>query len=160
LLKKLTREIARKEVETWKKVIRVITHELNNSLAPISSLIGSAQKISATGSGMEMLPEIYASIGNRASHLQSFIEEYARFARLPKPRAQPVAWDPFIAQIHRLVDFQLAEVASRNTEFDPAQLEQVLINLLRMLRSRLATGETACGAAERQGGIDCRGRPG
>ncbi len=132
LLKKLTREIARKEVETWKKVIRVITHELNNSLAPISSLIGSAQKIAATGSGTEMLPEIYASIGNRASHLQTFIEEYARFARLPKPRPQRVAWRPFINQIHRLVEFQLAgDLPADDAEFDPVQLEQVLINLLK-----------------------------
>ena len=132
LLKKLTREIARKEVETWKKVIRVITHELNNSLAPISSLIGSAQKIAATGSGTEMLPEIYASIGNRASHLQTFIEEYARFARLPKPRTQRVAWQPFIDQIRRLVDFQLADnLPAEDAEFDAAQLEQVLINLFK-----------------------------
>ena len=132
LLKKLTREIARKEVETWKKVIRVITHELNNSLAPISSLIGSAQKIAATGSGTEMLPEIYASIGNRASHLQTFIEEYARFARLPKPRLQRIAWKPFINQIHRLVNFQLVgDLPANDAEFDPVQLEQVLINLLK-----------------------------
>lgn len=132
LLKKMTREIARKEVETWKKVIRVITHEMNNSLAPITSLMGSAQKITATGSGTEKLQEIYASIGNRANHLQSFIEEYARFARLPKPRVQPVVWKEFIAQIHRLVDFQLADsLPDDPAEFDPVQMEQVLINLLK-----------------------------
>jgi len=143
LLKKLTREIARKEVDTWKKVIRVITHELNNSLAPISSLIGSAQKIAATGSGAEMLPEIYASIGNRASHLQAFIEAYARFARLPKPRPQKVAWKPFIDQIHRLVDFELAApLPAGAAEFDPVQVEQVLINLFKnAVESGSAAGE-------------------
>jgi len=143
LLKKLTREIARKEVDTWKKVIRVITHELNNSLAPISSLIGSAQKIAATGSGNELLPEIYATIGNRASHLQTFIEEYARFARLPKPRLQRVNWQSFIDQIHRLVDFEMAEdLPAADAEFDPVQLEQVLINLFKnALESGSPTGE-------------------
>jgi nitrogen fixation/metabolism regulation signal transduction histidine kinase len=132
LLKKLTREIARKEVETWKKVIRVITHEMNNSLAPISSLIGSAQKIAATGAGTEKLPEIYTSIGNRASHLQTFIEEYARFARLPKPRPQRVAWQAFVDQMHRLVDFEMADdLPVAEAEFDPVQMEQVLINLFK-----------------------------
>ena len=76
LFKKLTREIARQEVDTWKKVIRVITHELNNSLAPIASLTSSARKISASGNGTEKLDDIYQSIGNRASHLQTFIEQY------------------------------------------------------------------------------------
>jgi len=132
LLKKMTREIARKEVETWKKVIRVITHEMNNSLAPIRSLISSAQKISASGVGTEKLEEIYASIGNRAAHLQSFIEQYAQFARLPKPRVRKVEWAPFISQLRRLVEFELAEdLPGETAEFDPVQVEQVLINLIK-----------------------------
>jgi nitrogen fixation/metabolism regulation signal transduction histidine kinase len=91
-------------VDTWKKVIRVITHELNNSLAPITSLTASAQKISASGTGTEKLEDIYASIGNRANHLQTFIEPYARFARLPKPRVAKVAWPGFVDQLGRLVN--------------------------------------------------------
>ncbi len=132
LFKRLTREIARKEVETWKKAIRLITHELNNSLAPITSLTSSAMKISASGTGSEKLKEIYESIGNRATHLQSFIEQYARFARLPTPRIQSVAWPDFIDQLKRLVDFNLAEELPPDpAHFDPVQLEQVLINLLK-----------------------------
>ena len=132
LIKKMTREIARAEVDTWKKVIRVMTHEMNNSLAPIRSLMVSAQTITARGIGTEKLQEIYASIGNRASHLQSFIEEYARFARLPKPRPQRVTWVDFVAQIRRLVDFQLVEVLPLEPAiFDPVQMEQVLINLIK-----------------------------
>jgi len=132
LLKKLTREIARKEVETWKKLIRVITHEMNNSLAPISSLMSSAKKISARGGDGEKLDEIYASIGNRASHLQSFIEQYARFARLPKPRIQSVTWQEFLQPLHRMAQFQLAgDLPEEPGEFDPVQMEQVLINLLK-----------------------------
>lgn len=145
LLKKMTREIARKEVETWKKLIRVITHELNNSLAPITSLIGSAQKISASGNDLDKLEEIYASIGNRASHLQSFIEEYARFARLPKPRLQEVEWAAFIEPIRRLVGFQMAEEApSDHARFDPAQMEQVLLNLLANAAESGSAPEDIC----------------
>jgi signal transduction histidine kinase len=132
LFKRLTREIARKEVETWKKAIRLITHELNNSLAPITSLTSSAMKISASGTGSEKLKEIYESIGNRATHLQTFIEQYARFARLPTPRVQSVAWPAFIEQLKRLVDFNLAEeLPPCPAHFDPVQMEQVLINLLK-----------------------------
>ena len=132
LFKRLTREIARKEVETWKKAIRLITHELNNSLAPITSLTSSAMKITASGSGSEKLKDIYESIGNRATHLQSFIEQYARFARLPTPRIQSVSWPGFIEQLRRLVDFNLAEALPSNpATFDPVQMEQVLINLLK-----------------------------
>lgn len=132
LFKRLTREIARKEVETWKKAIRLITHELNNSLAPISSLTSSAIKISDTGNGTEKLRDIYQSIGNRAKHLQSFIEQYARFARLPTPRIQTVDWADFVEQLGRLVDFNLAEdLPETSAQFDPVQLEQVLINLLK-----------------------------
>ena len=132
LIKKMTREIARSEVETWKRVIRVMTHEMNNSLAPIRSLMASAQTITARGSGTEKLQDIYASIGNRASHLQSFIEEYARFARLPKPRLQQVTWESFVAQIRRLVDFHLVDdLPQEPAVFDPVQMEQVLINLIK-----------------------------
>jgi nitrogen fixation/metabolism regulation signal transduction histidine kinase len=132
LFKQLTREIARREVDTWKKVIRVITHELNNSLAPIASLTASAKKIAASGSGGEKLEEIYESIGNRASHLQTFIEQYARFARLPQPRLRTVSWPGFTEQIRRLVQFNLAgKLPTESAVFDPVQMEQVLINLLK-----------------------------
>lgn len=143
LLKKLTREIARKEVETWKKLIRVITHELNNSLAPITSLMASAQKLADMGGDRDKMKEIYTSIGNRASHLQSFIAEYARFARLPKPRVQTVQWNTLVDQLHRLIDFRLAEPLPEMTaELDPVQMEQVLINLIKnAVESGSASGD-------------------
>jgi two-component system, NtrC family, nitrogen regulation sensor histidine kinase NtrY len=64
--------------------------------------------------------------------LQSFIEDYAKFARLPKPRFQRVGWSEFIHQLGRLVEFELAgELPDQPAEFDPVQMEQVLINLLK-----------------------------
>ena len=145
LIKKMTREIARAEVETWKKVIRVMTHEMNNSLAPIRSLMASAQTITARGTGTEKLLDIYASIGNRASHLQSFIEEYARFARLPKPRPQPVVWEVFVAQIRRLVEFRLVgDLPLEPAAFDPVQMEQVLINLIKNAAESGSPPEEIC----------------
>ena len=105
LFKRLTRELARREVETWKKVIRLITHELNNSLAPLQSLNESARKIRDRGKGEGQLQDIYESMGRRMAHLQDFIEQYAKFARLPSPKPREVNWMDFIGQLAQLVPF-------------------------------------------------------
>ncbi|MDX1381432.1 MAG: ATP-binding protein [Xanthomonadales bacterium] len=131
LFKQLTREIARREVATWKKVIRVITHEINNSLAPIASLTRSARKLAESGDHSK-LDEVFAAIGNRAEHLQGFIEQYARFARLPAPRVVEVDWPDFVAELRGLAGFELAEELPQEPGyFDPLQMQQVVINLLK-----------------------------
>ena len=86
LLKQLTREINSQEVATWKKVIRVIAHELNNSLAPISSLAHSGQILARAPPDPEQLVRVFSTIEDRARHLAGFIEGYAQFAKLPQPR--------------------------------------------------------------------------
>jgi len=132
IYKQLTREIARQEVETWKKVIRVISHELNNSLAPISSLSNSARIMLKQQPDLERLDDIFNSISNRSQHLHSFIENYARFARLPKPNIQAVSWQQFISQLQQLAQFNFkGDYPEQPGTFDPSQLEQALINLLK-----------------------------
>ena len=69
---RLTRELARQEVATWKKVIRVISHELNNSLAPIRSLSHSGARVRAQGR-QSRLGTVFATIAERTHHLESFI---------------------------------------------------------------------------------------
>ena len=131
LLKQLTRELAAQEVVVWKKVIRVIAHELNNSLAPIRSLAHSGSLLAA---GVESadLERVFATIGDRASHLATFIEGYAKFAKLPKPRPVPVAWQPFLARIAAAQPFRIeGSLPQREATFDVGQLEQVMINLLK-----------------------------
>src|SRR5262245_10099098 len=93
LLKQLTREINSQEVATWKKVIRVIAHELNNSLAPISSLAHSGQILASAPPDPEQLARVFSTIEDRARHLAGFIDGYAQFAKLPQPRVAPVSWD-------------------------------------------------------------------
>jgi len=131
LLRQLTAELRRQEVQTWKKVIRVISHELNNSLAPIASLAHSGAELLRRGQ-LERLPNALATIEDRARHLEGFIRDYARFAKLPAPRAEPVPWSAFLAQLRTQVDF-VAEGASDEhvLRFDTAQLEQALLNLLK-----------------------------
>ena len=131
LLRQLTAELRRQEVQTWKKVIRVISHELNNSLAPIASLAHSGAELLRRGQ-LERLPTALATIEERARHLEGFIRDYARFAKLPAPRLEAVAWTRFLAQLRTQVEF-VAEgnVDDRVGRFDVAQLEQGLLNLLK-----------------------------
>ena len=131
LLRQLTAELRRQEVQTWKKVIRVISHELNNSLAPIASLAHSGAELLRRGQ-LERLPNALATIEDRARHLEGFIRDYARFAKLPSPRLDAVPWSQFLAQLRTQVDF-VAEGAIDDhvARFDAAQLEQGLLNLLK-----------------------------
>lgn len=130
LLKQLTRELAAQEVAIWKKVIRVIAHELNNSLAPISSLVHSGRLLAREGP--PQLERVFTTIGERTAHLTSFIDGYARFAKLPRPRPGPVSWSDFIASLEGAMRFRAeAPLPQRQAHFDAGQLEQVMINLLK-----------------------------
>lgn len=131
LLRQLTAELRRQEVQTWKKVIRVISHELNNSLAPIASLAHSSAELLRRGQ-TERLPEALATIEDRARHLEGFIRDYARFAKLPAPRTVPVPWRRFAGQLATQVAFTLdLQPEDGIGRFDAAQLEQALLNLLK-----------------------------
>jgi nitrogen fixation/metabolism regulation signal transduction histidine kinase len=131
LLRQLTAELRRQEVQTWKKVIRVISHELNNSLAPIASLAHSGLELLRRGQH-ERLPTALATIEERARHLEGFIRDYARFAKLPAPRLEAVEWSRFTAQLRSQVEFvEDLHPADGIARIDSAQMEQCLINLLK-----------------------------
>jgi nitrogen fixation/metabolism regulation signal transduction histidine kinase len=131
LFRRMTRELSRQEVAAWKRVIRVVSHELNNSLAPISSLAHSGAELARRGD-VQRLPGVFATIGERARHLHGFIDGYARFAKLPAPRTVAVEWKPFLDALALHCRFQLASsVPAQSAWFDPVQIEQVLINLVK-----------------------------
>jgi nitrogen fixation/metabolism regulation signal transduction histidine kinase len=131
LLRLLTLELRRQEVQTWKKVIRVISHELNNSLAPLTSLAHSGAELVRRGQ-TERLPQILATITERTRHLESFILGYARFAKLPTPRIEANEWQALVDRLASEVPFRVAgELPPEPGHFDAAQLEQALLNLLK-----------------------------
>lgn len=131
LFKQLTRELTRQEVATWKKVIRVISHELNNSLAPVTSLAHSARELVRRGDTAR-LDSVLGSIGERANALKQFIEGYARFAKLPPPAPETVDWADFVGSLRGLAGFTIVgELPGTPGWFDPVQLQQVMLNLLK-----------------------------
>ena len=131
LLRLLTAELRRQEVQTWKKVIRVISHELNNSLAPIASLAHSSAELLKRGQ-LERLPLALATIEERARHLEGFIRDYARFAKLPAPRLEPHEWGRFLEQLRSQVEFAWnGQYDDGVVSIDAAQMEQSLLNLIK-----------------------------
>lgn len=130
VLRHLTVELHRQEVRTWKKVIRVISHELNNSLAPIASLAHSGGELLKLGK-LEQLEKVFATIGERAKHLEQFITGYAKFAKLPTPRLEQRSWRELVDRLRAQIAFEVeGPLPEQPGRFDPAQLEQALVNLL------------------------------
>lgn len=132
VLRRLTGELGRQEAEVWKKVIRIISHELNNALAPVASLVNSVERMARDKDRAGRLDEAFGTIRERLDHLRRFIEGYARFARLPAPRRERVSWQSFIDSLGDEVAFALSgSLPAEPGFFDPAQLRQVLINLIK-----------------------------
>lgn len=134
----LSRALRDEERQIWQRLIRVIGHELNNSLAPIQSIAGSLQTVLAR----DPLPEDWKEdmqqglsvIASRAEALARFMQAYARLARLPQPQMQAVDLYALLRQVAGLesrLAVQIAPGPAKTIPGDRGQLEQALINLLR-----------------------------
>jgi signal transduction histidine kinase len=131
LLKSLTRELSRQEVATWKKLIRVVSHELNNSLAPIASMADTGRELLRRGDASSLV-DVFAAIGERAAHLHQFVAGYAAISRLPAPRPDRADWAELIEDLARQQSFSVTEPLPPDPGwFDRLQLEQALINVLK-----------------------------
>jgi two-component system nitrogen regulation sensor histidine kinase NtrY len=131
LFRRLTRELSRQEVATWKKLIRVLSHELNNSLGPLASLAHSGAEIARRGD-YGSLPAVFAAIAERSAHLRDFVGGYSKFAKLPAPRPERVEWQSFASDLAQQYTFSLAaELPTLAGWFDRVQVEQAVINLLK-----------------------------
>ena len=132
----LSRTLREEERQAWKRLIRVLGHELNNSLAPIRSMASTLAYL------LEKQPEDWKEdmmsgldiIGNRSEALIRFMAAYARLAKLPPPRLAPLELAKLIRRIAAL-EPRLPVFVERGPEVtldaDADQLEQLLINLIR-----------------------------
>lgn len=138
VLSDMSRPLREEELQAWQRLVRVIGHELNNSLAPISSVAGSLQSLLTREppppDWRDDMREGLRIIAGRSEALARFMESYARLARLPKPRLAPVDAGAWIRRVTSL-ETRLKVVVDPGPEVilqaDGDQLDQLLINLLR-----------------------------
>jgi PAS domain S-box-containing protein len=138
VLTDLSRTLQAEERLAWQRLVRVLSHEINNSLAPIRSLAGSLRSIldrgRDTAEDAQDLRQGLDIIGQRADALGRFMAAYARLARLPRPRFGAVEVEPWIRRVSAL-ETRVAvavEPGPRSVlRADGDQLDQLLINLVR-----------------------------
>jgi two-component system nitrogen regulation sensor histidine kinase NtrY len=138
VLTNVSRALRDEERQAWQRLIRVIGHELNNSLAPIQSIAGSLETLlSRTPRPADFDDDLrrgLAVIASRSESLARFTESYARLARLPAPSFAPVHIAELIRRITVLESGRGVVVLpgpSITLPADATQLEQALINLIR-----------------------------
>lgn len=130
ILKQMTKELSRQEVAVWKKVIRVISHELNNSIGPISSMLHSG-RILSKNTNEDRLNRVFDTIDERMQRLSEFVQGYGKFAKIPEPKIKQIVVSDFFAKLSQQWQFSLLNDNVLYIDADPMQLEQMLINLLK-----------------------------
>jgi nitrogen fixation/metabolism regulation signal transduction histidine kinase len=131
LVQRLTDELRQQEVESWKRLMRLVHHEVNNSLAPILSLLHTTRLLVAGAREAEKLTLVFETITERAEHLRGFLDAYARVARLPRPRPSSVEIPGLLGRLQALFPHLLVSATGlAQASFDAAQIEQALINLI------------------------------
>lgn len=137
VLTDLSRTLREEERNAWQRLVRVIGHEMNNSLAPIKSIAGSLETLirrdppppdwrDDARSGLNI-------IATRAESLSRFMQAYARLARLPPPQKELLDLGALVRRVASLetrLPVRVVDGAEVQVEADAAQLEQLLINIL------------------------------
>lgn len=144
-LQNIQKELEEKEMDAWKKLIRVLSHEIMNSITPISSLASTAKLILSKNEKMDDstardLSQAVSTIEKRSQGLMQFVQNYRSFAQIPDPSYQILPVADLLNRIHNLSQIQITEnnidfivsIEPENLQVnaDPDLLEQVLINLM------------------------------
>src|SRR3954452_19764471 len=155
VLSDVSRALREEERRTWQRLIRVLGHELSNSLAPIKSIAGSlSSRLSTTSMDVAVRSDLQRGleiIEARSASLHRFLEAYRRLAQMPAPALREITLAPLIARAAGLeTRLRVCVQPGPDLSFqaDPDQLEQMLINLIRNAAD--AVLETRASAAEEQ----------
>jgi len=131
LLSDVSMALREEEQQAWKRLIRVLGHEISNSLTPIKSIAGSLRLRSG---GQDEFERGLSVIESRAESLHRFVESYRQLAQLSPPVFQRVALAPLlqrVAQLETRIPVQIDSLAEMELQADADQLEQLFINLIR-----------------------------
>jgi signal transduction histidine kinase len=136
-LSDLSRALREEERQAWKRLVRVLGHEINNSLGPIRSTAESLGNLLVRdprpGDWEQDVERGLEVIGGRAEALIRFMQSYARLARLPAPRREPLdvgTWIRRVARLETRLSVDLVEGEATTISADGDQLDQLLINLI------------------------------
>lgn len=143
LLDSIQKVVAKKEKEAWINLMKVISHELMNSVTPIRSLAQNLEDIveqeSLSKDDIEDIKQSVSAMIHRSDHLQNFIDSYRKLAMLPSPNKEKIELHTLLENVLQLMNplFKKARITVNNTIsnnrwllIDTHQMEQVLINLL------------------------------
>jgi len=145
----LSRALREQEQQAWQRIVRVLSHEINNSLTPIKSIAHSIKRMLSRVPDLPRAEEIQDGLNlieTRSGALGRFLRAYAQLARLPKPQTREVDVVPLVHRVAELENRLPVKVrGSENVEItaDPDQIEQLLINIIRNAVD--ATLETGAG---------------
>lgn len=165
VLADLSKTLREEELKAWQRLVRVLSHEINNSLAPIKSLAGSLQSIldrqSMPADAGTDLKRGLSVIAGRADGLVRFMSSYARLARLPTPSLQPMdvsAWVRRVAALETRLPVRVEPGPDVALRADGDQLDQLLINLVRNAAdaSLETRGGVTLGWSRRNGMLEVR----
>ena len=137
LLADVSQPLREEEQAAWKRLIRVLGHELSNSLAPIKSIAGSLlarmDQLQGEEATMHDFRRGLGVVESRANSLHSFVQSYRRLAQLPPPQLRPVQVSALlerVALLEQRLQVQIDPGPAATLRADPDQLEQMFINLL------------------------------
>jgi two-component system, NtrC family, nitrogen regulation sensor histidine kinase NtrY len=138
VLSDLSRALREEERQAWQRLIRVLSHEINNSLAPIQSIAGSLLDLLSRDppppDREDDLVQGLRVVRSRSASLSRFLSSYARLARLPPPEPRPLdveQWVRRVAALEARLPVRVAPGPAMSIQADGDQLDQMLINLVR-----------------------------
>src|SRR5262245_20640930 len=145
----LSRALREEQQLAWQRIVRVLSHEINNSLTPIKSIAHSIKRMISRIPDVPRAAEIQDGLNlieTRSGALGRFLRQYAQLAKLPKPQERPIKILPLahrIAELENRLPIRVQADGDVQVEADPDQLEQLLINIVRnAVDATLETGGT------------------